>query len=118
MSLLDPHRIARQGDAAFHIVFQQMHREAVVAMRIGIVKHKYIVALHFPQSRQAVNLYFLFFRRLPEVENSGSHNGFVYQNVVTRQQGGLHGIGRYTEGSKGRGLQQESDYYQNSYPSQ
>jgi hypothetical protein len=71
-----------------------VHGEAVVLMGIGIVKHQYIVPFRFSQSRQAVYLYFLFFRSIPNVENSGSHDGFVYQNVATGLQCGLHGIGK------------------------
>ena len=36
---------------------------------------------------------------IPNVENSGSHDGFVYQDVVTGLQCRLHGTGGDAKGS-------------------
>ena len=105
MSVLNAHRVARQGDATLHVVFQQVHRQAVVLMRIGIVKHQHVIPFHLPKSWHAVNLHVLFFRSFPNVENSGSHDTFVYQDVVTGQQGGLHGIGGDMKGSDNNNFQ-------------
>ena len=84
-------------------------------MKIGIVKYQHIVPFHFPQSRQAVNLHFLFFRSFPNVKDSGSHNAFVYQNIVTGLQSGLHGIGGDAEGGESSYLYKPPNDNQDTY---
>ena len=55
------------------------------------------------------------FRSLPNVEDSGPHNAFVYQDVITGVQSRLHGVGGDAERSKTDNLQQNPYYCQHTY---
>ena len=84
-------------------------------MRIGIVKHQHVIPFHLPKSWHAMNLHFLFFRCFPNVEDSGSHDAFVYQDVVTGQQGGMHGVGGDAERGNGSRLKEEIYHHHDTY---